>query len=171
MILLSGYIQLYYELWRNLLHNCIIQAIFIYHCIMQQIITPYDFALLPIYLFIFYFIVRKKSKKYKILGLKNIFIIAFILRMAGSVFYSLLIQYYYGYGDSFGFYLGGNVLSHMICGNMEIILCFLWIEQQETCQDTFLLCAFFPIIMDLGKWFIKRACMCRGVRDYHISTL
>jgi hypothetical protein len=34
--------------------------------------------------------------------------------MAGSIFYSLLIQYYYGYGDSFGFYLGGNVLSHMM---------------------------------------------------------
>jgi len=34
--------------------------------------------------------------------------------MAGSVCYCLLLQYYYGYGDSFGFYLGGNVISDMI---------------------------------------------------------
>lgn len=81
---------------------------------MQEIITPYDFVLLPIYLLIFYWIVRKKSKKYKELGLKRIFITAFILRMAGSVFYCLLIQYYYGYGDSFGFYQGGTVLANMI---------------------------------------------------------
>ena len=34
--------------------------------------------------------------------------------MAGSIGHSLLIQYYYGYGDSFGFYLGGNVITDMI---------------------------------------------------------
>src|SRR5215212_4584250 len=81
---------------------------------MQEIITTYDFVLLPIYLFIFYFIVRKKSKKYEKIGLRKIFITAFILRMVGSIGYSLLIQYYYGYGDSFGFYHGGNVISDMI---------------------------------------------------------
>ncbi|MGI8582244.1 MAG: hypothetical protein ACR2KX_08605 [Chitinophagaceae bacterium] len=81
---------------------------------MQEIITVYDFVLLPVYLFIFYLIVRKKSKKYEKEGLKKIFITAFVLRMAGSIFYCLLLQYYYGYGDSFGFYQGGNVISHMI---------------------------------------------------------
>ncbi|MDB5199024.1 MAG: hypothetical protein JWO92_987 [Chitinophagaceae bacterium] len=81
---------------------------------MQQIITPYDFVLLPVYLFIFYLIVRKKSKKYEKTGLKRIFITAFVLRMVGAIFYSLLLQYYYGYGDSFGFYRGGNVISDMI---------------------------------------------------------
>ncbi len=81
---------------------------------MQEIITVYDFVLLPVYLFIFYLIVRKKSKKYERDGLKKIFVTAFVLRMAGSIFYCLLLQYYYGYGDSFGFYQGGNVISHMI---------------------------------------------------------
>ena len=81
---------------------------------MMEIITQYDFVLLPLYLLIFYLIVRKKSKKYESIGLKKTFIIAFWLRMAGAVFYSLLLQYYYGYGDSFGFYNGGNVISGMI---------------------------------------------------------
>ena len=81
---------------------------------MMEILTPYDFLLLPVYLFLFYLIVKRKSKKYAAVGLKRIFITAFILRMAGAVGYSLLIQYYYGYGDSFGFYRGGNVLAEMM---------------------------------------------------------
>lgn len=81
---------------------------------MQEIITFYDFLLLPVYLLIFYLIVRRKSKKYEAIGLKKVFVAAFILRMVGSIGYSLLIQYYYGYGDSFGFYLGGNVIRDMI---------------------------------------------------------
>lgn len=80
----------------------------------MEIITQYDFFLLPLYLLIFYLIVRKKSKKYESIGLKKTFVIAFWLRMAGAIFYSLLLQYYYGYGDSFGFYNGGNVISGMI---------------------------------------------------------
>lgn len=81
---------------------------------MQEYITLYDYLLLPFYLLLFFFIVRKKAKKYEGTGLKKIFFAAFWLRMAGAIFYGLLIQYYYGYGDSFGFYLGGNMLSHMI---------------------------------------------------------
>ena len=80
----------------------------------MEIITQYDFFLLPLYLLIFYLIVLKRSKKYAAMGLKKTFLLAFWLRMAGSVFYCLLIQYYYGYGDTFGFYNGGNVLSGMI---------------------------------------------------------
>lgn len=80
----------------------------------MEIITQYDFLLLPIYLLIFYLIVRKKSKKYESIGLRKTFVIAFWLRMIGAVGYALLLQYYYGYGDSFGFYRGGNVISGMI---------------------------------------------------------
>jgi hypothetical protein len=81
---------------------------------MQEYITIYDYLLLPIYLLIFYLIVKRKSKKYKAIGLQKTFIAAFWLRMAGAIGYSLLIQYYYGYGDSFSYYLGGNLLQKMM---------------------------------------------------------
>lgn len=81
---------------------------------MQEVITTYDFVLLPAYLFLFYLIVKRKAKKYTSIGLKKHFIIAFWLRMIGAVAYGLLIQYYYGYGDTIGFYKGGDVLSRMI---------------------------------------------------------
>lgn len=81
---------------------------------MEEVITTYDFVLLPVYLGIFYLIVRRKSRKYEQLGLRKTFIIAFWLRMVGAIGYGCLIQYYYGYGDSFGYYNGGNVLIEMI---------------------------------------------------------
>lgn len=80
----------------------------------MEIVTPYDFVLLPVYLFIFYLVVKRRSRKYAAIGLRRVFITAFILRMIGAVGYGLLIQYYYGYGDSFGFYQGGNVLAEMM---------------------------------------------------------
>lgn len=81
---------------------------------MQQIITIYDYLLLPFYLLLFFFIIRKKAKKYQGSKLKRIFLIGFALHMAGSILHSLVIQYYYGYSDAFGFYLGGNVISESI---------------------------------------------------------
>ena len=97
---------------------------------MQEIITQYDFILLPVYLFVFYLIVRRKSKKYESIGLRKIFITAFILRMVGSVSYCLLLQYYYGYGDSFGFYRGGNVISDMIHQDITSVK-YLFVSAKE----------------------------------------
>lgn len=88
---------------------------------MQEIITQYDFILLPFYLFVFYLVIRRKSKKYEKLGLKKAFITAFWLRMAGAVLYGLLIQYYYGYGDTIGYYQGGNIISDMIIHDITAV--------------------------------------------------
>ena len=67
----------------------------------MQHITIIDYLLLPVYLYIFYIIVRKRSVKYTDAGLRKIFLTAFFLRMFGSFAYSMMVQYYYGYGDSF----------------------------------------------------------------------
>lgn len=91
---------------------------------MQEIITPYDFLLLPFYLFIFYLVIRRKSKKYKDLNLKKIFLIAFAVRMLGSLLYSLVIQYYYGYGDTFGYYEGGDVITFLLQKDISSIKYF-----------------------------------------------
>jgi hypothetical protein len=77
-------------------------------------ITIYDYLLLPVYLFAFYFLLTIKSKKYEGTHLKKNFITAFFLHMGGSVLYCLVIQYYYGYGDSFGFFQGSDFIRKVI---------------------------------------------------------
>ncbi len=77
----------------------------------MQYITIFDYLLLPVYLYIFYLIVKKRSVKYTDDELRKYFFTAFFLRMFGAVAYAMLVQYYYGYGDSFVFYYGGDFLS------------------------------------------------------------
>lgn len=80
----------------------------------MQYITIYDFLLLPVYLFIFYILVKRRSLKINDLELRKIFLIAFGLRMFGSVAYSFMVQYYYGYGDSFTYFTGSRFLTEQV---------------------------------------------------------
>ncbi|MBK7305615.1 MAG: hypothetical protein IPI88_00380 [Chitinophagaceae bacterium] len=74
----------------------------------MQYITVFDYLLLPVYLYIFYIIVKKTSVKYTDPELRKYFFMAFYLHMFGAVAYALMVQYYYGYGDSFVFYYGSD---------------------------------------------------------------
>ena len=96
----------------------------------MQIITIYDFLLLPVYLFIFFYLVKKKADSYNNPEIKKIFFTAFFLRMFGSVAFSLLIQYYYGYGDAFTYYSGSDFLHGKIIqdpGNIK----YFFVPQDE----------------------------------------
>ena len=90
----------------------------------MQIITIYDFLLLPVYLGIFYYFVKKKAAFFTDFNMKKIFFIAFFLRMFGSIAYSLLVQYYYGYGDSFTYYVGSDFLHKQLLQNFGNIKYF-----------------------------------------------
>ena len=87
-------------------------------------ITIFDYLLLPVYLYIFYVIVRKQAVKYADSELRKFYITAFALHMTGSILYSLVIQYYYGYGDAFTFYVGGNFILEQIQNDYSNISLF-----------------------------------------------
>ena len=80
----------------------------------MQNITIFDYLLLPVYLFIFYIIIKKISVKYPDAELRKYFFVSFYLHMFGAVAYAMMVQYYYGYGDSFVFYYGGNFLNSQL---------------------------------------------------------
>lgn len=80
----------------------------------MQYITLSDFLLFPLYLFFLYFIIKISARKFNGTPLKKYFITAFFLHMGGSFLYALVVQFYYGYGDSFGFYEGGNFIRDYI---------------------------------------------------------
>ncbi len=84
-------------------------------------ITIYDYLLLPVYLYIFYIIVKKKSLKYEDPELRKHYLNSFYLRMAGAIGYSMLVQYYYGYGDSFTYHSGSDFLHEQISKNLNNI--------------------------------------------------
>lgn len=83
----------------------------------MQAITVFDYLLLPIYLAFFYWRVKRMSSRLEETDLKKYIFLAFGFRMLGAIGYSLLIQYYYGYGDSLSFYDGGNYYFKEITNN------------------------------------------------------
>lgn len=80
----------------------------------MQYINVFDYLLLPVYLYIFYIIIKKNSVKYTDVNLRKYFFISFYLHMFGAIAYALMVQYYYGYGDSFVFYYGSDFLSTQV---------------------------------------------------------
>ena len=80
----------------------------------MQFINTLDYILLPIYIFIFYLIIRSRAAKYKNEGLDKYYITAFFLHIAGGVLYAMVIQYYYGYGDTIGFFKGANFITKFV---------------------------------------------------------
>ena len=84
----------------------------------MQHISIYDYLLLPLYLALFYILVKRRSLRFDDLELRKIFLIAFGLRMLGSIAYSLMVQYYYGYGDAFTYYEGGNFIIDQVKDNI-----------------------------------------------------
>jgi hypothetical protein len=80
----------------------------------MQYITIFDYLLLPVYLYVFYLIIKKRSAKYTDPELRKYFFTSFYLHMFGAVAYAMMVQYYYGYGDSFIFYYGSDFLSTQV---------------------------------------------------------
>ena len=80
----------------------------------MKYIELYDYLLMLLYLIFFYFIINLKSKKYIGTNLRKYCITAFFLHMMGSFLYCMVIEYYYGYGDSFLFFQGSNFIREVI---------------------------------------------------------
>lgn len=92
------------------------------------IITDY-FLLIP-YLVFFYFLASRLSKKHTDPELRKHFFVAFWLRMFGCVIFSMVIQYYYGYGDPFTYYKGGNFFTDRISEDLSSVR-YLWSSNEE----------------------------------------
>ena len=90
----------------------------------MQFITLVDFLLLPLYLFFFYFLIKITARKYLGTPLHKYFIVGFFLHMLGSFLYAMVVQFYYGYGDSFSFFVGGNFIRNYISNGSNPITIF-----------------------------------------------
>ncbi len=84
-----------------------------------------DYFLLLLYVILLYTLVFIHSKKYKGTGLRRYFISAFILHIVGTVLYAMVIQYFYGYGDSFGFFEGGKFIQNLVSSTGDPFTPFL----------------------------------------------
>lgn len=87
-------------------------------------ITAIDYLLLPIYLFFIFYFIKLKAIKYQGTTLFNYFIKGFFAHMGGCILYAMVVQYYYGYGDAFGFYQGGQAIRKLLASNGNLFNTF-----------------------------------------------
>ena len=78
-----------------------------------------DYLLLIPYLAFFYFLAKRMYKKNTDSQLRKYFFTAFWLRMFGCILFSMVIQYYYGYGDPFTYYKGSNFFTERFSENVS----------------------------------------------------
>lgn len=90
-----------------------------------------DYLLVPVYGLLLYFIIRPAANRYREQGqgLNTFFISAFLLHLLGSVLYAMVIQYYYGSGDSFGFFSGSRFISKLSGDELTLKYFFYGPEQ------------------------------------------
>jgi hypothetical protein len=76
---------------------------------LPYILSLSDLFLTPLYIVILLFIIIKIKKRYYADSPLKIFILpAFAIHVFGCIFFALVYQYYYGYGDMYGYFTGAH---------------------------------------------------------------
>lgn len=91
----------------------------------MQYIAPLDYILFLVYFGLVFLLIKSRSGKYRENGLDKYYMTTFFLHIVGAFLYAMVIQYYYGYGDSFGFFRGSTFLQS-ICKEDGTLKYFLY---------------------------------------------
>ena len=80
----------------------------------MQVITALDYALLPVYVGVIYFIAYRIRNRYYPLNhpWRKYFIPGLSLKLFGALFISLIYQYYYGDGDTFRYFRDAQLVNN-----------------------------------------------------------
>lgn len=86
-----------------------------------MVITLFDYLLFPLYFLILFFIVLRKAEKYKGTILRKYFLNTFYIHIFGCVIHAMVLQYYYGSGDAFGYFDGGHFIKQSVFNSGKFI--------------------------------------------------
>ena len=93
-------------------------------------LTISDYLLFPIYFFILFAIVKKYVKKYDGTPLRKYFINTFLIHVAGSILHTMVLVYYYGFGDAIIYFMGGGfILKSVINSGQYLNVFFMQAEE------------------------------------------
>lgn len=89
----------------------------------RVLIEPMDLLFLPPYFFLLYFFSTKIRNKYPDNFLiQKYFVKGFVIKLLGAIFFALLTQYYYGYGDTLTYYRESLLMREAVAQNKISII-------------------------------------------------
>lgn len=102
---------------------------------LPYILSTSDLYLTPVYIFILFFIVKKlKNKYYSDSPLRGFILPAFFVHVIGCVFFALIYQYYYGYGDMFGYFTGVRETWEAFVKNPKVAFELIFVNRENFSQ-------------------------------------
>ncbi|CAN5287740.1 hypothetical protein BH09BAC2_BH09BAC2_03300 [soil metagenome] len=94
-------------------HTFDLQLWYIAPIVFMAVVSIFDYILLPVYILLFYIIMVFKRKKYdKETALY--FTRCFWLHVFGCIAYTFVFWFIYGGGDSFGYYVGSDIIRNVL---------------------------------------------------------
>src|SRR6476659_2786021 len=99
------------------------------------ILSTSDLYLTPAYSIILFLLVRKlKRKYYSVSHLKHFILPGFFIHVAGSILFALIYQYYYGYGDTFGYFTGAHEIWAAFTKNPKVAFELIFVNRENFSQ-------------------------------------
>ncbi len=86
-----------------------------------NMIRTQDFYLVPLCLIVLMFFIRSMYMRYRDTPVQRYILPAFALRIVGAIIYTMVIHYYYGFGDSHNYYQGVLDLHHAVSDDASFI--------------------------------------------------
>lgn len=85
---------------------------------MEQFITLQDLFLTPIYLLLIYSILYFLRTSIVDKEMRSFFIVGYTVKIIGAIFFGLVFQFVYGYGDTFYYFEGGGIAREAFFNDM-----------------------------------------------------
>ncbi|MEO5649694.1 MAG: hypothetical protein ABIR03_07195, partial [Ginsengibacter sp.] len=102
---------------------------------LQYILSTSDLYLTPVYILLLFLIVKKlKNKYYSDSPLRVYILPAFFIHVIGCIFLALVYQYYYGYGDTFGYFTGAREIWEAFVKKPKLAFELLFVSRENFSQ-------------------------------------
>lgn len=102
---------------------------------LPYILSTSDLYLTPVYIILLFFVIKKLKNTYYSNSPLHVFIMpAFFIHVIGSIFFALIYQYYYGYGDMFGYFTGVHETWEAFIKNPKLAFELLFVNRENFSQ-------------------------------------
>lgn len=102
---------------------------------LPYILSISDLYLTPVYVILLFLLVKKLKRKYYSNSPLRYFILpAFSIHVVGSIFFALVIQYYYGYADTYGYYTGAHETWEAFIKNPKVAFELIFTNRENFSQ-------------------------------------
>ncbi len=99
---------------------------------LHYILRISDLYLSPFYIIILFFIVKKlRNKYYADSPIRAYIIPAFFIHVIGCIFFALIYQYYYGYGDMYGYFTGVHEIWDAFTKNPKLAFELIFVNREN----------------------------------------